>query len=344
VIKIISISEEEKQELERMSREERGTVALRAQLILWSYNDKHGAEELRLRMGWKIKRVRKWLKRFLKEGSAGLYDVPHTGRKQIATQNIMQDIASRLDNIRPPEETRCNFWTIGLLASFVQIFYGLKVHADTVRRWVHKLGFSFKRPQYAPAPSTDKKAEEKIQRICEVYKEKKEEDHILYEDESSVFLLPLLRSLWSRIGQQIKILTYSSWNVSLKIFGAVNAHGGKFCYKIYEKNNTESFIDFLEHLLEVYSAGKIYMILDNATYHRSKKLKRWLQDHSRIELIPLPTRSPRLNPIEKIWWYVKPEISGNRWLGNIENLRARIIDTLGHLSQSKILELTHLSA
>jgi transposase len=67
---------------------------------------------------------------------------------------------------------------------------------------------------------------------------------------------------------------------------------------------------------------KVFMILDNVRYHHAKLLKSFLdKNKGRIELIFLPPYSPDLNPMERIWWYMRKKITHNRF---IHTLRERI--------------------
>lgn len=50
--------------------------------------------------------------------------------------------------------------------------------------------------------------------------------------------------------------------------------------------------------------GKIGIILDNATCHKSKQLQDYC-NRNEIKLIYLPAYSPELNPIEKLWGSIK---------------------------------------
>lgn len=62
------------------------------------------------------------------------------------------------------------------------------------------------------------------------------------------------------------------------------------------------------------------MILDNVKYHHAKRLKPILDRYQhRLELIFLPPYSPDLNPMERIWWYMRKKITHNRALESIEN-------------------------
>ncbi len=57
------------------------------------------------------------------------------------------------------------------------------------------------------------------------------------------------------------------------------------------------------------------MVLDNVAYHHSQRIKRVLEKYNhKIELIFLPPYSPDLNPVERIWWFMRKKISHNRYI------------------------------
>jgi transposase len=62
------------------------------------------------------------------------------------------------------------------------------------------------------------------------------------------------------------------------------------------------------------------MVLDNVRYHHAKRLKPILRKYQhRLELVYLPPYSPDLNPMERIWWYMRKKITHNRYLENMES-------------------------
>ena len=70
------------------------------------------------------------------------------------------------------------------------------------------------------------------------------------------------------------------------------------------------------------------MVLDNVRYHHAKRLKPILEKYNkRIELLYLPAYSPDLNPVERIWWYMRKKITHNRYLEKMED-RIKCFDKL----------------
>lgn len=64
------------------------------------------------------------------------------------------------------------------------------------------------------------------------------------------------------------------------------------------KSGSEPFLWFLTQLRQKTPEKQIVIILDNASIHKSKKVKRFLKRHTNIHLLYLPTYSPEYNPVE----------------------------------------------
>ena len=57
----------------------------------------------------------------------------------------------------------------------------------------------------------------------------------------------------------------------------------------------------IQTLEEKQPTGKIYLVVDNASYNHSFELELFLSDHPRVNLKYLPSYSPNLNIIERLW-------------------------------------------
>jgi transposase len=71
-----------------------------------------------------------------------------------------------------------------------------------------------------------------------------------------------------------------------------------------ENLNSVSCVAFLEQLL-LNIRGSIIVVWDGLQAHRSKKVKRFVAKHPRLELVPLPPYAPELNPAEYVWGHLK---------------------------------------
>ena len=66
---------------------------------------------------------------------------------------------------------------------------------------------------------------------------------------------------------------------------------------------------FVQQLLPVLRAGQV-VILDNASFHRKKKLQQMVESVG-CRLLPLPAYSPDLNCIESLWHTIKTHVRHN---------------------------------
>jgi len=97
----------------------------------------------------------------------------------------------------------------------------------------------------------------------------------------------------------------------INIIGALccGEYHGVMCYK--QTTNSEFFENwFAKVLLETIPHGEKYtVILDNASFHSKKRLKKIAR--GKVRLLFLPPYSPDYNSIEKSWANMKRFIRGN---------------------------------
>ncbi len=72
------------------------------------------------------------------------------------------------------------------------------------------------------------------------------------------------------------------------------------------------------------------LVLDNASYHKTADVRSWFAAHAdRITVQWLPTYSPQLNLIERVWGYAKGKLACHRLWNDLDQLTSaaqRIFD------------------
>lgn len=120
---------------------------------------------------------------------------------------------------------------------------------------------------------------------------------------------------WGEIGKQPLIKQVQRKKERVTLFGGIEPTTGKIITHIANKGNTRMFFSFLCKLVKAYDGQKIYLVLDNVRFHHAKRLKPILERYkARVEFIFLPPYSPDLNPIERVWWWMRKQITHNRFL------------------------------
>lgn len=129
--------------------------------------------------------------------------------------------------------------------------------------------------------------------------------------------------MWAPKGQQPRVLSAST-RQKVGFFGALNLKTGCLLTKEASTFNAETFGDFLHYLLQ-HTQGKLYLILDNASWHKARDLRDFfIENQDRLVGIFLPPYSPELNPIERVWRITRRQVTHNRYFESIEELETAL--------------------
>ncbi len=97
--------------------------------------------------------------------------------------------------------------------------------------------------------------------------------------------------------------------------------------------NGEQFVNLLRLLRATHPETERFVLyLDRAKYYGSPVVKAWLARHPEFELEPLPTYSPNLNLIERLWKFVRKEAL-SRWHPTFEAMQEGVSEVLDHLEK-----------
>jgi putative transposase len=169
-------------------------------------------------------------------------------------------------------------------------------------------------------------------------------------DETTVSLHPPLRRCWMKRGKRTLVPAPGSPQY-LHVFGGYHWHSGRVTYLTATHKNSDSFIAFLEHLLDTHPRQHLILVLDNASYHHSRTAHAALSLYEdRLLVIWLPKYSPFLNPIERFWLHFKQLAVANRLHRSLDTLRTSVDEvmrqqnTLHHPNRLRLLDKFRLAA
>ena len=97
--------------------------------------------------------------------------------------------------------------------------------------------------------------------------------------------------------------------------------------------NTETMCELLRKIAALGLSGPVTLVLDNARYQRNATVQT-LAAELKIELMFLPSYSPNLNLIERLWKFIKGRAIYGRYHSNFEAFRTAIEKELGQLSST----------
>ena len=120
------------------------------------------------------------------------------------------------------------------------------------------------------------------------------------------------------------------------IFGTLNLRTGSRLLLARERQRAGDFQAFLWLVHDHYRSWHVPLLLDEDPSHTAKGSVA-LAEKFAIELLWLPKRSPKLNPMDTLWGQGKDKISANKQYATIDQQVDRFIGYLQSLSSTAAL-------
>lgn len=155
---------------------------------------------------------------------------------------------------------------------------------------------------------------------------------LLFQDEATFYRQPTQAWLWGNVGRMQPRLRYSpKSNTRVRVIGYLDAVCGAVHSQQLSRVTVPYLIRSLRQLSQRYPvAEKIYLVWDNWPVHQHPRVLQALKDQPRVEVIWLPTYAPWLNPIEKVWRWLKQRVThAHPWCDDFHEFQQQI-DTALH--------------
>jgi len=112
---------------------------------------------------------------------------------------------------------------------------------------------------------------------------------------------------------------------NIHVFGALNNKRGKVMTLRAEEINRFSFLKFLKKLMHYHK--KVFLIVDNASWHKTKEIKEFLtENYERLRIAYFPPYSPEYNPSEYCWKAVRRDLITTKLFLSAESMGEQIQD------------------
>jgi len=269
-------------------------------------------------IGINVRTVAKWSARFQVSGWQGLAE-RWRGRRpgeQMALSEVQQAELIVVLKGKNPDQLQLPgvLWDRAAVRALIRKLFGIELTRQTVGVYLRKWGFSGKKPErrWAEQDPARVKAwlEQEYPRIKT--RARREGALLLFGDEMGVRAGQTAGKTYSPRGQRA-IVKLTGKRFSANVISAVGADG-TLVFDIFEGTCDElRFMDFLDKLLAHFpERNKIFLILDNAKFHKTEAVALWLEDHPRLELFFLPPYAPELNPDELLNQDVHAHVAGRR--------------------------------
>lgn len=219
------------------------------------------------------------------------------------------------------------------IVDFIKVRYSKLYTINGVTKLLHRLNFVYK--QIVPTPG--KLNEEKQKAFVKEYEDMKDnkgkDEVILFADGVHPTHNLHKTKAWIKRGEEKQVKT-NTGRKRLNINGALDPETMNVTVYYSKTINAQMVIEFFKKLEARYIGKKITLIVDNATYYKNKEVKEYLErSNCRIKLIFLPSYSPNLNFIERLWKYMKKYIIGVKYREKFKEFDDDIHQFFDHIDQ-----------
>jgi transposase len=200
------------------------------------------------------------------------------------------------------------------VANHIEKTYGVKFSIVGVAKLLHRLGFTYKKPKLIPGKADPAKQAAFLKTYTEIKTKLKPQDRMYFIDSSHPQHSVQPDYGWILKGKQNDIFVKTnSGRERLNLNGAYNFQD-KEAVVLEEKTiNAQALINLLNTIKKKQKTGNVYIILDNAKHHHARLVRRWRLHHPRFKLLFLPTYSPNLNLIERLWRFFHQKVTWNHY-------------------------------
>jgi transposase len=291
----ISLSDEERETLERWSRRPKSpqSLAVRSKIVLACAGGATN-REVAQRLGVHEATVGKWRARFIPKRLDGLIDEPRPGQPRKITDAQVEAVVVKTLEETPTDathwSTRSMAKSVGLNQTAVSRIwraFGLKPHlVDTFKL------------------SGDPQFIDKVRDVVGIYMNPPDHAVVLCVDEKTQVqaldrtqpIFPLLPGVPQRQSHDYKR------NGTIDLYAALNLATGEVTHQLTARHRAVEFKKFLNTIDKVVPTElDVHLVLDNASTHKTPAIKKWLLAHPRFHLHFTPTSSSWLNLVER--WF-----------------------------------------
>ena len=161
--------------------------------------------------------------------------------------------------------------------------------------------------------------------------ELKEDAVLLAQDESRFVSESNRITSWSTKGTAVNYSGYR-YGTALNCFGSFNLNDGHLISSFHDKGNAHETIEHFKIVRKYYGDKPIAYFIDNASWHKTKKVKEYCEENN-ITLLFLPPYSPEYNPIERVWGYLKSKVK-NIYFSTAKKFIDFVTDLLQNINQT----------
>ena len=288
-------------EAHRAAQDKRHAYKINAILLLnegWSY------EQIAAALLLDETTARRYLKIYQRQGLDGLLDNLYEGREPKLDPKQIVKLKEHLQQVIYPNAKA--------IVAYVSKTFHVLYTPEGLTHLLHRLGFVYKKTKPVPGKADPEKQKAFIKTYHQLKEQKGPHDRIYFMDGTHPNHNAMPAYGWIAKGVTKEIPTNTA-RQRINLNGAIDISDFDLVIREDPTLNAQSTIALFKQIEDKNPRAKaIYVIADNAPYYRSKLINEHLKN-SKIRIVFLPSYSPNLNLIERLWKFFHKTVQYNRY-------------------------------
>jgi transposase len=329
-MKLIQLDARQRQELQRRRHEARDKRLYERLSAVLRVADGKTRFEVADLLGRSVRQRAEWLRLFRNRGVDALCTLHHRGDPGNLSAGQVERLKQEISTGRFRSSDQVRLW--------VEETFGVSSTPSGIKDLLRRIGASYHKVTGFPWKADPDKQREFVAH----YERQKAAARRPGARRTRRYFVDACHPLWGLelvyacrllVGQRF-LAGMGSGRKRLNILGAYSPDDQDYLdLRLTRDNiNGEQFVNLLRFLRARHPETERFVLyLDRARYYGSPVVKDWLRRHPEFELEPLPTYSPNLNLIERLWKFLRQRAL-SRWHKTFDAMQAAVSEVLDHLS------------
>lgn len=209
------------------------------------------------------------------------------------------------------------------IVAYIEVVFKIKYTVHGMRFWLQRHGFSYKKPAVVPGKANIDQQKAWIAEYEELRAKLPSNETICFIDGVHPTHNTQPAYGWIKKGIR-KEIPSNTGRLRLNLTGALDVISQKVIIQSDQTLNADATVNFFRKIEEAYpDKDKVHIFCDNARYYKNQLVQEYLRT-SKIQLHHLPPYSPNLNPIERLWKWMKERVIYNTYYSEFEEFKYAI--------------------
>jgi transposase len=291
------------------------------------------------RFGFRRESVSRWINRYKKNGKKSLRSRKAPGPRPKLSKEDAKNIIKLIKKPATEYGYETPLWTCKRIQQLVKKVFGKDLHLSNIWRWLVSWDLSPQKPERYAIECNEKEMKRWLKEEWPKIKAHAQRWHAMlyFQDEAGVSLTAVLGRTWAPKGKT-PIVKVTGKRGGFCVSSAISP-AGRLVFRLEDKKvNSQLHIEFLKQIMKHHPSRKIIVVEDRAPPHIAKKVENFVNENKKkFALYYLPSYSPKLNPDEKTWAYLKTHKLKTHQAKSTIELRKIVLSTMRSIQRNTAL-------